>query len=180
MVGWVVEVVEGPDAGEQRLVERELEIGRKARGLRLHDHMASRHHARISADGKTVVLEDLGSTNGTLVNNEEVHSLAVLAAGDRIQVGVSVLELRRFKQVPARRGTVRPIPPALATPPQKPTYLPAHVAGSTVSQPWTSLPITRAISSTKSAIARSFTASGAPGLSWYAAHRRKAAAKRRT
>jgi pSer/pThr/pTyr-binding forkhead associated (FHA) protein len=116
MVGWVVEVVRGPDAGTQRRVEGELEIGRtslgrKAGGLRLHDRMASRHHARISADGKTVVLEDLGSTNGTLVNNEEVRSLAVLTAGDLIQVGLSMLELRTLDQVSAQPAAVRPIRP---------------------------------------------------------------------
>jgi pSer/pThr/pTyr-binding forkhead associated (FHA) protein len=116
MVAWVVEVVSGPDTGEQRRVESELEIGRKtlgwkAGGFRLHDRMASRHHARISVDGKTVVLEDLGSTNGTLVNDEEVHSLAVLAAGDLIQVGISILELRTLDQVSAQPAVVHPIPP---------------------------------------------------------------------
>jgi len=116
MVGWVVEVVRGPDAGTQHRVEGELEIGRKslgrkAGGLRLHDRMASRRHARISADGKTVVLEDLGSTNGTLVNNEEVRSLAVLTAGDLIQVGLSMLELRTLDQVSAQPAAVRPIRP---------------------------------------------------------------------
>jgi pSer/pThr/pTyr-binding forkhead associated (FHA) protein len=116
MVDWIVEVVGGPDAGEQRRVDRELEIGRKtlgwnAGGLRLHDRMASRHHARISADGKTVVLEDLGSTNGTLVNDEEVHSLAVLTAGDLIHVGISMLELRTLDQISAQPTVVRATPP---------------------------------------------------------------------
>ena len=106
MVDWVVEVVSGPDVGQRRRVDGELEIGRNTlgrnAGLRLHDRMASRHHARISADGKTIVLEDMGSTNGTLVNNEEVHGLAILAAGDQIRVGVSTLELGRLDQLPDR------------------------------------------------------------------------------
>jgi pSer/pThr/pTyr-binding forkhead associated (FHA) protein len=117
MVAWVVEVVSGPDTGEKRRLDGELEIGRKAlgfgrgaEGLRLHDRLASRHHARISVDGKTVVLEDLGSTNGTLVNNEGVHSLAVLAAGDLIQVGLTMLELRTLDQVSSQPNAARPVP----------------------------------------------------------------------
>ena len=112
VVEWVIEVVGGPDTGTWCPVGAELEIGRKAfgrdpGGLRLRDRMVSRHHARISADGRTVVLEDLGSTNGTLVSDEEVRSLAVLSAGDRIQVGISMLELRPHAHMVPRADTGR-------------------------------------------------------------------------
>ena len=106
----MIEVVGGPDAGKWCRVGEEVEIGRRSfgrdpGGLRLRDRMASRHHARISADGRTVVLEDIGSTNGTLLNGEELRSLAVLSAGDRIQVGVSMLELRQLGQAGVRAET---------------------------------------------------------------------------
>ena len=60
----------------------------------VNDPGASRQHARISnADGE-FVLADLGSTNGTLVNDRSVREHA-LADGDRITIGETVLEFRR-------------------------------------------------------------------------------------
>jgi pSer/pThr/pTyr-binding forkhead associated (FHA) protein len=58
------------------------------------DPGASRQHARISNTNGEFVLSDLGSTNGTLVNDQEV-SERVLDDGDRITIGEAVLEFRR-------------------------------------------------------------------------------------
>ena len=58
------------------------------------DSGASRQHARIRhADGE-FVLTDLGSTNGTLVNDEAVRE-RTLEDGDRITIGETVFEFRR-------------------------------------------------------------------------------------
>lgn len=58
------------------------------------DPGASRQHARIRhADGE-YVLTDLGSTNGTLVNDEAVQE-RILDDGDRITIGETLLEFRR-------------------------------------------------------------------------------------
>lgn len=46
----------------------------------------SRHHARLHHRGMEVVIEDLGSTNGTHVNGERIDHTAVLHSGDRFQV----------------------------------------------------------------------------------------------
>ena len=51
-------------------------------------------HARISGANGVFVLTDLGSTNGTLVNDESVQE-RVLEDGDRITIGETVLEFRR-------------------------------------------------------------------------------------
>jgi hypothetical protein len=58
------------------------------------DPGASRQHARISNSNGEFVLTDLGSTNGTLVNDESVQE-RVLDDGDRITIGETVLEFRR-------------------------------------------------------------------------------------
>jgi hypothetical protein len=58
------------------------------------DPGASRQHARISNTNGEFVLNDLGSTNGTLVNDREVRE-RVLDDGDRITIGETVLEFRR-------------------------------------------------------------------------------------
>lgn len=101
---WVVVVVEGKHAGERRRIGEELEIGRDARGLRLGDALVSRKHARLSANRDLVVLEDLGSSNGTFVNGERIHSLAVLSPGDRIGIGLSMLAVRCSGHGPSREA----------------------------------------------------------------------------
>jgi len=57
------------------------------------DPGASRHHAEIRRAGSSYVVSDLGSTNGTLVNDAAVGEQA-LADGDRITIGNTVLEFR--------------------------------------------------------------------------------------
>ena len=54
--------------------------------LVLRDNRVSRRHARLAARDGVLVLTDLGSTNGTLVNGHRVREVA-LGAGDRIQIG---------------------------------------------------------------------------------------------
>lgn len=50
----------------------------------------SRYHARLSVDGDALVIEDLGSTNGTYVNSEQVQK-SKLDSDDKIAIGNSIL-----------------------------------------------------------------------------------------
>jgi hypothetical protein len=61
--------------------------------LRLPDVGISRRHARLDFDGGQVVLTDLGSTNGTMVNGQRVSAVA-LNSGDMIQLGTTTLTFR--------------------------------------------------------------------------------------
>lgn len=61
--------------------------------LRLPDVGISRRHARIDYDGAQVVLTDLGSTNGTMVNGQRISAVA-LNPGDMIQIGTTTLTFR--------------------------------------------------------------------------------------
>ena len=47
----------------------------------------SREHARVRREGWRVILEDLGSTNGTFLNDERVLTPVALHDGDRCQIG---------------------------------------------------------------------------------------------
>jgi hypothetical protein len=58
----------------------------------LADAHASRAHARLDMRGGVLILTDLGSTNGTLVNGHRVREV-VLGVGDRIEVGRTVLRV---------------------------------------------------------------------------------------
>lgn len=57
----------------------------------LLDERISRHHVRISWDGKQYMLDDLGSRNGTTVNRQPVSGPRPLRHGDVISLGGSTL-----------------------------------------------------------------------------------------
>ena len=70
---------------------RPLTIGRAPDNvLVVRDGRASRHHARIDGRRGTLILSDLGSTNGSYVNDRRVDSVA-LGTGDRIRIGTTSL-----------------------------------------------------------------------------------------
>jgi pSer/pThr/pTyr-binding forkhead associated (FHA) protein len=63
--------------------------------LVLEDDYASGRHARLSLQGGTWMVEDLGSTNGTFLGRDRVSSPVPVAPGQPVRVGRTVLELRR-------------------------------------------------------------------------------------
>ncbi|HEX6678818.1 MAG TPA: FHA domain-containing protein [Actinomycetes bacterium] len=74
----------------------ELLLGREAgqAGRLGGDRTLSRRHARVIRDGQgRLFVEDLGSTNGTLLNGARVTGRQPLRAGDLIEVGESTLEV---------------------------------------------------------------------------------------
>jgi hypothetical protein len=72
----------------------EVSLGRLAdNDVVIEDPGASRQHARIHRTDDGFAIADLGSTNGTLVNDEPVHERS-LRDGDRITIGETVLEFR--------------------------------------------------------------------------------------
>lgn len=60
----------------------------------LDDDYASNHHARLSPQDGQWLLEDLGSTNGTLLDNEPVSTPLVVPIGTPIRIGTTTIELR--------------------------------------------------------------------------------------
>jgi hypothetical protein len=85
----------GRPATEFRISKQSVILGRLPEcDVVITDPGASRRHARIHAEGGEYVLTDLGSTNGTLVNEENVDE-HVLRDRDRITIGTTVLEFRR-------------------------------------------------------------------------------------
>jgi len=90
--------VHAPDAKRPRTLKLSgsLDIGRaEACQVRLDDTYVSQHHARLSARDGGVFVEDLGSTNGTFLNDRRVQTPVEVRPGDVVRVGKTVLELRR-------------------------------------------------------------------------------------
>ena len=63
--------------------------------IRLEDGFASSRHARLVPQGDVMVLEDLGSTNGTYLNGEPLRGPQPLHDGDRIRIGDSEFSFER-------------------------------------------------------------------------------------
>lgn len=61
----------------------------------LDDTYVSEEHARLFAKDSHWYVEDLGSTNGTFVNDQRLATPARVQPGDRVRVGTTVMELRR-------------------------------------------------------------------------------------
>jgi len=61
----------------------------------LEDSFASSSHARLAPHGDVIVLEDLGSTNGTYLNDEPLRGPQPLHPGDRIRIGDSAFIFER-------------------------------------------------------------------------------------
>ena len=86
-------VLAGEGVGSMyRIEQAETVIGRTATAnIRLNDDGISRKHARIIQKGTDIVVEDLGSANGTLVNEELVQQSRILKDGDKIRIGSTTI-----------------------------------------------------------------------------------------
>ena len=86
----VVERAAGHPDGIAYSLEHGATLGRGDVEIRLEDPFASTRHARIERQGSVLVLEDLGSTNGTYLNEEPLDGPRPLHHGDSIRIGDSV------------------------------------------------------------------------------------------
>jgi DNA-binding winged helix-turn-helix (wHTH) protein len=83
---------------EIRLTHGENVLGRDGvGGARLDSSTVSRRHARIVVLGEKTTIEDLGSKNGTFVNNQPVTTPRTLADGDQIRIGSFLLTFRQAR-----------------------------------------------------------------------------------
>jgi hypothetical protein len=75
------------------VANKEIVVGRSSDlDMVLVEEMVSRKHARIAYEDDAIVIEDLGSTNGTFVNGEKIKR-AQLKEGDRVLIGTSILKV---------------------------------------------------------------------------------------
>lgn len=150
MPDYVLEIVEGPEAGRRISLDGPLELGRDpATGGSLpQDELVSRRHTRVTPVEDGARIEDLDSRNGTFVDGDQIYDPAHLAVGGQLLVGVTLLELRPAAEAAAGMTSVRAIPasltqfralptqdlgqtavrrvPTLATEESEPDYVPAN------------------------------------------------------
>lgn len=126
-----IEVLNGNFVGKKFFVSADIEeavIGRdETADFEIKEYVISRNHAKIVRGEESVVIKDLGSKNGTYVNNRRVTEQE-LHDGDRIALGTIVLIYRNPKEVDMeeisaqarKRHVVEESPPIdAAAPPQE-------------------------------------------------------------
>ncbi len=93
-------VIYGPELGKRlQLGTAPFEIGRSGRcDLPIDQESVSRHHARISFDGKHYRIQDLKSTNGTFVGDTAVEQHR-LSDGEQVRIGRSILKFMTGENV---------------------------------------------------------------------------------
>ena len=78
---------EGPLKGQRWAVNRPLVLGREGTcDVVIPDRQVSRYHARLTPTTEGIILEDLGSKNGTHHNGNELSSPVMLQDGDAVQI----------------------------------------------------------------------------------------------
>ena len=101
-------VLDGADRGRvYQDLDLPITVGREeGNDIQLNDERISRFHSKIQLDHDRMVLTDLGSTNGTKVNGEDIQ-LRILRYGDLISVGCSVLLFGSREQIAKRLQDLR-------------------------------------------------------------------------
>ncbi|WZO98919.1 FHA domain-containing protein [Isosphaeraceae bacterium EP7] len=85
-------VIQGADQGKRfELLASPMAMGRdQTNPIRLHDHEVSRRHAEVRPEPGGFRLVDLGSANGSFLNDRPIGSTS-LKAGDRVRLGQTVM-----------------------------------------------------------------------------------------
>ena len=85
-----------PRVGERLALRASNAIGRDAgNDIALPDEAASARHAKLEVEDGEWWIEDLGSTNGTLVNGVRINRREKLRPGDEIAIGRIAMRLER-------------------------------------------------------------------------------------
>ena len=143
---FVLTIAEGSDSGQRiELVQRSLLIGRDPScDLVINDVEVSRRHARLIAQSGGYAVEDLGSTNGTFVDEQRIKNVVPLKSGAIIRLGDSVrlaFEEARPDEAETRGLATEPKEAALHTirpmfaPPLEAPGEPAPMAGPATLEP---------------------------------------------
>lgn len=98
--------IEGPRQGEDIIVKDDIIIGRSQGDITLRDNKVSNPHAKILIQKNSLEIEDLKSTNGTLVNGQKIEKVTI-KIGDVITLGKTKLAIHSVLQVPKLKEEIK-------------------------------------------------------------------------
>lgn len=125
----------GPTPGKvYPIMKQDVIIGRDPNcDILINDAEVSRHHASIKSQPEGFVIEDLGSTNGTVINGQRLMGPHVLIAGEIVNLGEHIsLVFDRQPSFDPDATTVSPV----NTPPPPPKKTPPPVYTDPVADPF--------------------------------------------
>ena len=131
---------QGPQPGQTFMLDRDvLTLGRDpSNSIAINEPQVSRQHARITRQGAMMVIEDLGSTNGTYINGMRLTGPYALNNGDAIGLGEVVtltVSAETAATTEAMAGQPAPAQPPSYAPAQPPSYAPAQPPSYAPAQP---------------------------------------------
>lgn len=90
---WRITVQKGPNRGQSYALRGgTVTLGRQEDNqIVIDDSMVSRHHARLVWQGNSYLVHDLGSANGTWVNNQRIQTPTMLRPGDALGLSQDVV-----------------------------------------------------------------------------------------
>ena len=96
-----------PGAGRVIEVDSEVSLGRTNADVTIDDAEISRRHAVIRVVPGALEVEDLGSANGTFVNDSRIEGPARVANGQLVRIGTTVLVAEEIAPVAAPAQATR-------------------------------------------------------------------------
>jgi hypothetical protein len=95
--GWFIYAETGPVEGLEYNISQSVTIGRAIEcDITLLRSYISRNHANLQLQGEHLIIEDLGSSNGTEVNGKLIKGLQVLQNGDEIRFKDVLFTIREY------------------------------------------------------------------------------------
>ena len=135
-------IEQSPTQGQEHAVDEGTTIGREGCDITLGDPDVSRRHAEIQVSNGDILINDLGSTNGTFVNGERIDQPRSLRDGDEVRIGAVVWRLRAPAGATRIAGTMDAAAASPATPSQATTVRPAAEPAPAAPEPVASEPPT--------------------------------------
>ncbi|MBS0569948.1 MAG: FHA domain-containing protein [Proteobacteria bacterium] len=116
---FIMRGVSGPTFGKTFGVTGTLTLGRSAEcDISIPSDEISRHHAKLQLVADGVLVEDMGSANGTFVNNQRVHASALMKHGDELRLD-TVRFMLMSPAAEAASSAPRPPEPVAASAPAR-------------------------------------------------------------
>ena len=122
----------GPLTGHRYELEDSTVLGREDATITLPDEETSRRHAEIRVQAGIVLIEDLGSTNGTFVDGERIAAATELRGGETIKMGTTIFVLEVEVIAPSAEPIADPGSTRIA---KRPEILDAPAAAAPIADP---------------------------------------------